>query len=74
MLTGGARSYIVLSYFINACQTDDDMDCLNGKSEHKAKPGRYRCRQCGAVSKKKGHVCEPKKIKESHGKGKRSTG
>ncbi len=39
------------------------MGCLGGDSEHKAKPGRYRCKKCGGVSKKKGHVCKPKKIK-----------
>jgi len=45
------------------CKADDAMVCLSGESEHKAKPGRYRCRRCGAVSKKKGHVCKPKRIK-----------
>jgi len=34
-----------------------------GESEHKAKPGRYRCVKCDAVSKKKQHLCQPKKIK-----------
>lgn len=38
------------------------MGCLKGKSEDKAKPGRYTCVKCGAVSKKKDHVCKPKKI------------
>ena len=37
--------------------------CLGGKSEAKPKPGRYECKQCGAVTKKKSHVCKPKKIK-----------
>lgn len=41
-----------------------DMGCLKGKSEHKPKPGRFACRKCGAVSKKKGHLCKPKKIRE----------
>ncbi len=27
------------------------------------KPGRYRCKDCGAVVKKKKEVCEPKKTK-----------
>ena len=40
------------------------MGCLKGKSESKAKPGRFRCNKCGAVSKKKKHVCSPKKIKD----------
>jgi len=30
----------------------------------KAKAGRYRCQDCGAVAKKKSKVCDPKKIKE----------
>ena len=46
------------------------MDCRKGESEHKAKPGRYQCKQCGAVSKKKTHVCKHKKIKDRGDKGK----
>jgi hypothetical protein len=38
--------------------------CLDGKREAKPKAGRYRCKNCGAVSKKKGRLCEPKKIKK----------
>jgi hypothetical protein len=38
--------------------------CLSGKKEAKAKPGRYKCKNCGAVSKKKKRICEPKKIKK----------
>lgn len=37
--------------------------CLGGKDEAKPKSGRYRCKKCGAVAKKKDHVCKPKKIK-----------
>jgi hypothetical protein len=37
--------------------------CLKGKSENKAKPGRYCCKNCGAITKKKKRICEPKKIK-----------
>jgi hypothetical protein len=48
---------------------DELMDCRKGESEHKAKVGRYRCKQCGAVSKKKSHVCKPKKIKDGSEKG-----
>lgn len=45
-------------------------DCLSGESEDKPKPGRFQCKDCGAVSKKKKHVCKPKKIKDSSkGKG-----
>ena len=40
------------------------MMCLKGESEHNPKPGRYRCKNCGAVSKKKGRICKPKKIKD----------
>ena len=40
------------------------MGCRKGQSEHKPKPGRYQCGKCGAVSKKKGHLCKPKKIKK----------
>ena len=40
------------------------MGCLKGKPEAKAKPGRFKCKKCGAVSKKKGHLCKPKKIKD----------
>jgi len=43
------------------------MTCREGESENKSKPGRYRCKQCGAVSKKKSHVCKPKKIKDAGG-------
>ncbi len=38
------------------------MGCLKGKSEAKEKAGHYLCKKCGAVSKKKGHVCKPQKI------------
>ena len=41
------------------------MGCLKGKSEDKDKPGRFRCAKCGAVSKKKDHVCKPEKIRKS---------
>jgi len=43
------------------------MSCRKGKSKVKPKPGRYRCSDCGAVVKKKGDVCEPKKVKKSKG-------
>jgi len=41
------------------------MSCRKGKSKAKAKPGRFRCEDCGAVVKKKSDVCEPKKVKKS---------
>jgi hypothetical protein len=42
------------------------MSCKKGESTAKPKPGRYRCKDCGAVVKKqeKKDLCEPKKIKE----------
>jgi hypothetical protein len=36
---------------------------MDGKSDAKPKPGRYKCKKCGAVSKKKDNMCKPKKIK-----------
>ena len=39
------------------------MGCRKGKNEHKPKPGRFACKRCGAVSKNKGHLCKPNKIK-----------
>ena len=48
--------------------------CLGGKSEHTAKSGRYRCSRCDAVSKKKSHICKPKKIKRSNLKAGRPPG
>ena len=43
------------------------MSCRKGKSKAKAKVGRFRCVECGAVVKKKADVCEPKKVKEKKG-------
>jgi hypothetical protein len=41
------------------------MSCKKGETKTKPKPGRYRCKECGAVVKKKKQkdLCEPKKIK-----------
>lgn len=36
--------------------------CLKGKSEDKRKDGGYQCQKCGAVSKKKKHLCKPEKL------------
>jgi CHAD domain-containing protein len=36
--------------------------CLKGKSENKLKEGVYSCEKCGALSKKKGHLCKPEKL------------
>jgi hypothetical protein len=42
------------------------MGCLKGESKVKPKPGRFRCKDCGAVAKKKKKkdLCEAKKIKD----------
>jgi len=37
--------------------------CLKNKNKAKDKPGNFRCKCCGAVAKKKGKLCKPKKIK-----------
>lgn len=38
--------------------------CLKGKKSAPEKPGNYKCTKCGAVAKKKGKLCKPKKIKK----------
>ena len=40
------------------------MGCKKGKSKVKPKPGRFECKDCGAVVKSKKDACEPKKIKK----------
>ena len=40
------------------------MGCKKGKSKTKPKTGRYECKDCGAVVKKKDKVCDPRKIKK----------
>jgi hypothetical protein len=40
------------------------MSCQRGNPSQEAKPGRYRCKECGVVRKKKGKLCKPKKIKQ----------
>jgi hypothetical protein len=37
--------------------------CLKGKKKVKEKPGNFRCKRCGATSKKKKDICKPKKIR-----------
>ncbi len=36
--------------------------CLKGKSEAKPKEGVFQCQNCGALSKKKDHLCKPEKL------------
>jgi hypothetical protein len=45
-------------------RTGDTMGCLKGKKKAKKKPGNFICKKCGAVDKKKKHICKPKKIKK----------
>ena len=40
------------------------MSCQKGKPIRTAKPGDYRCKECGFVTKKKKKICYPKKVKE----------
>ena len=47
---------------------NETVNCKKGKSKVRARPGRYRCGKCGAVSKKKDNLCEPKKIKKESAK------
>ena len=47
------------------------MGCRHGKSECSEKPGRYKCKKCGARTDDKGHVCKPEKVKKSKKKDKK---
>lgn len=40
------------------------MGCGKDHEKLKAKPGRFQCKKCGRVAKKKDKVCKPKKIRE----------
>ena len=37
--------------------------CLKGRKEAKKQKGNFRCKNCGAVTRKKKRLCKPKKIK-----------
>ena len=39
------------------------MGCLKGRKQAEDKAGNYRCKGCGAVSRKKRRLCKPRKIK-----------
>jgi hypothetical protein len=41
------------------------MGCLKGTPIRKAKPGDFRCKDCGVVAAKKKNLCKPKKVKKS---------
>jgi hypothetical protein len=40
-----------------------NMRCLRGTKVRKARPGDWRCKDCGVVSAKKKKLCNPKKVK-----------
>ncbi|MFO0791437.1 MAG: hypothetical protein U0805_18410 [Pirellulales bacterium] len=40
------------------------MPCEHNKPIRQAKPGDFRCRDCGFVAKKKKKLCNPKKVKK----------
>jgi hypothetical protein len=50
--------------FLETADGASAMGCLKGMSKGKPKPGWFRRATCGSVSKKKEHVCKPKKILE----------
>jgi hypothetical protein len=37
--------------------------CVKGKKTAPHKPGNFECKKCGGTAKKKGELCDPKKIK-----------
>jgi hypothetical protein len=43
---------------------ETSMSCQRGKPIRKAKPGEFRCKDCGVVAKKKKKLCSPKKVKD----------
>jgi hypothetical protein len=40
------------------------VSCQKGKPIRKAKPGDWRCKECGFVTSKKKKICAPKKVKK----------
>jgi hypothetical protein len=40
------------------------VSCQKGKPIREAKPGDWRCKECGFVTSKKKKICEPKKVKK----------
>jgi hypothetical protein len=38
------------------------VSCLEGKPREWDRPGRFRCKSCGATSDKKKKICKPAKI------------
>ena len=43
---------------------DSAVSCQKGKPIRKAKPGDFRCKECGFVAAKKKKLCEPKEVKK----------
>lgn len=50
----------VASRIMNMGSLCDDKDAR----KKTPKPGHYVCKECGAISKKKGKLCKPKEIKK----------
>jgi hypothetical protein len=40
------------------------MGCKKGNPVREARPGEFKCKECGVVAKKKKSLCEPKKVKK----------
>jgi hypothetical protein len=47
----------------SARDKETTMSCSKDKPRRKAKPGDFRCKDCGVVAKKKKNLCNPKKVK-----------
>lgn len=67
MIEVQAASAPIVSYNSTATEARTKgarMGCLKGKDKNKPKPGRYKCKKCDAVAKKKKDLCKPKKLKK----------
>jgi hypothetical protein len=47
----------------SAADKENTMSCSKDKPRRKAKPGDFRCKDCGVVANKKKNLCNPKKVK-----------
>lgn len=59
-----ATQPIVVSSVDERRRTGPAVSCQKGKPIRKAKPGDWRCKECGFVTSKKKKICEPKKVKK----------
>jgi hypothetical protein len=57
------RTYQPQHWCAHGLNQDIRMSCQKGKPIRKAKPGDFRCKDCGVVSAKKKKLCQPKKVK-----------